>query len=157
MFKFKPKLRDKTIAAGRKNVEVMVSLKYLNKFWRTPEMSFINCEISLILTRFNKCVLANDTEARKFAITDTKLYLTVETLSVQDNAKLLRQLKKIFIHSFISFLKIIQNFNIYIYIYIWIYIWINIYIYIYIYIHTYTVTHKHTNTCMHMQTYVCIQ
>ena len=140
MFKFKPKLRDKTIAAGRKNVEVMVSLKYLNKFWRTPEMSFINCEISLILTRFNKCVLANDTEARKFAITDTKLYLTVETLSVQDNAKLLRQLKKIFIHSFISFLKIIQNFNIYIYIYIWIYIWINIYIYIYIY----TYIHSHT-------------
>ena len=140
MFKFKPKLRDKTIAAGRKNVEVMVSLKYLNKFWRTPEMSFINCEISLILTRFNKCLLANDTEARKFAITDTKLYLTVETLSVQDNAKLLRQLKKIFIHSFISFLKIIQNFNIYIYIYIYMNIYMNKYIYIYIY----TYIHSHT-------------
>ena len=34
---------------GTKNVEIMVSLKYLSNFWRTLEMPLINCEISLEL------------------------------------------------------------------------------------------------------------
>ena len=32
-----------------KNVEIMVPLKYLSNFWRTPEMPLINCEGSLEL------------------------------------------------------------------------------------------------------------
>ena len=35
---------------GAKNVEIMVPLIYLSKFWRILEMSLINCEINLILT-----------------------------------------------------------------------------------------------------------
>ena len=35
---------------GTKNVEIMVSLKYLSNFWRSLEMSLINCEINLLLT-----------------------------------------------------------------------------------------------------------
>ena len=56
-------------------------------------MPLINCEINLILTWSDKCVLSNDTKATTFAITDTKLYVPVVTLSTQDNGKLLEQLK----------------------------------------------------------------
>ena len=56
-------------------------------------MSLINCEINLILTWSDKCVLSNDTKATTFAITDTKLYVPVVILSTQDNKKLLRRLK----------------------------------------------------------------
>ena len=38
-------------------------------------------------------MLSNDTKATTFAITDTKLYVPVVTLSNEDNAKLLQQLK----------------------------------------------------------------
>ena len=59
-------------------------LKYLSNFWRT---------IYLILTWLDKCVLSNDTKATTFAITDTKLYVPVVTLSTHYNAKVLHQLK----------------------------------------------------------------
>ena len=54
-------------------------------------MPLINCEDNLILTLSKDCV--NSTGTGKFAITETKLYIPVATLSTQDNAKLLQQLK----------------------------------------------------------------
>ena len=73
----------------------MVLLKYLSNFWRTLEMLLINFEINLILTWFANCVISNAAanQSIAFAITDTKLYAPVVTLSAQDNAKLLQQLK----------------------------------------------------------------
>ena len=56
-------------------------------------MPLINCEINLILTWSSACVITIDTGAGTFAITDTTLYVPVVTLSTQDNAKLLQQLK----------------------------------------------------------------
>ena len=56
-------------------------------------MVLINCEINLILTWSEKCVLSNDAKAATFAITDAKHYVSVGTLSTQDNARLLQQLK----------------------------------------------------------------
>ena len=56
-------------------------------------MPLIYCEVNLILTWSKDCVITNSTGAGKFAITDTKLYVPVVTLSTQDNAKLLQQLK----------------------------------------------------------------
>ena len=56
-------------------------------------MSLINCEVNLILTCSKDCVITNSTGERKFAITETKLYVPVVTLSTQDNVKLLQQLK----------------------------------------------------------------
>ena len=38
-------------------------------------MSLINCEIKLILTWSDTCVLSNDAKATTFAITDTKIYV----------------------------------------------------------------------------------
>ena len=56
-------------------------------------MPSINCEVSLILTWSPNCVITNSTGEGKFKITDTNLYVSVVTLSAQDNAKLLEQLK----------------------------------------------------------------
>ena len=46
-FKSKIKITGKTSAAGNtKDVEIIVPLKYLSNFWRTLEMSLINCEVN---------------------------------------------------------------------------------------------------------------
>ena len=71
----------------------MVSLKYLSNFWRVLEMPLINCEVNLMLIWSSTCVIINSTGAGTFTITDTKLYVPIVTLSTQDNAKLLQQLK----------------------------------------------------------------
>ena len=62
---------------GTKNVEIMVPIKYLSNFWRNLEMLLSNCEINLILTWSDKCVLSNNTKTTAFATTDEKLYITV--------------------------------------------------------------------------------
>ena len=86
-FKIKPKINGKTAANGRTDVEIVVPLKYLSSFWKTLELSLINCKINLILIWSDKYVLPNDTRATAFAITDTKRFFPVVTLSTQDNAK----------------------------------------------------------------------
>ena len=78
---------------NEKDVEIMVTLKYLSNFWRTLEMPLINCEVNLILTWSSTCVITNSNGAGTFAITDTKLYVPVVTLSTQENTKFLQQLK----------------------------------------------------------------
>ena len=58
-------------------------------------MLLITCEINLLLIRSADCVIHSATGATKFAITDTKLHVPVVTLSIQDNAKTLKQLKSL--------------------------------------------------------------
>ena len=88
-FNFKAKITGQTGDDGTKNVEIMVPLKYLSSFWRNLEMPLVNCEINLILTWLSTCVIVStniaDQNAR-FAITGTKLYVPVVTLSTQENA-----------------------------------------------------------------------
>ena len=58
-------------------------------------MSLINYEINLILTWSANCIIVYTDVANQdatFEITDTKLYVPVETLSIPDNTKLLEQL-----------------------------------------------------------------
>ena len=89
-FNFKVKLTGQIEDDGTKDVEIMVPLKYLSNFWRTLEMSLINCEVNLILTWSSTCVLiATNTPNQNatFAITDTKPYVPVVTLSIQGNTK----------------------------------------------------------------------
>ena len=71
----------------------MVPLKYESNFWRTLEMPLINCEVNLILTWSSTCIITDSNGAGTFAITDTKLYVPVVTLSTQENTKLVQQLK----------------------------------------------------------------
>ena len=98
-FNFKVKMTGQTGDNGTQNVEIMVPLKYLSNFWRTLEMPLINCEVNIILTWSRNCVIVSSNDAIQnatFAITDTQLYVPVVTLSTQNNAKLLQQLKSAF-------------------------------------------------------------
>ena len=76
--------------------KMLVPLKYLSNFWRTLEMPLINCEVNLIWTWSSACVLiatVNRNQNATFAITDTKLYVPIVTLSTQENTKFYQQLK----------------------------------------------------------------
>ena len=95
-FNFKVKMIGQTGDNGTKNVEIMVSLKYSSIFWRTLEIPLINSEINLMLNWSANCVIVSTDVANQiatFAITDTKLYVPVVTLSTKDNAKLLEHLE----------------------------------------------------------------
>ena len=74
-FNLKTKITSQADDNGRTdNVEIMVSLKFLSNFWRTSEMSLINCEVNLILTWSENCVIINTNLANQvptFEITET--------------------------------------------------------------------------------------
>ena len=59
-------------------------------------MPIINCEEELILTWSKNCAISSATGETIFAITETKFYVPVVTLSTEDNAKLIQQLKSNF-------------------------------------------------------------
>ena len=40
----------------KKNIDLVVSLKYLSNFWKTLDIPLINCKVSLILTWSENCV-----------------------------------------------------------------------------------------------------
>ena len=95
-FNFKVKITGRKGNGGTKDVEIMVPLKYLSNLWRTLEMPLINCEVNLILIWSSACVLIAtniQNQNATFAITSTKLYVPVVTLSTQENTKFLQQLK----------------------------------------------------------------
>ena len=93
-FKSKTKITGKNPAAGStKHVEIIVPLQHLSNFWRTLEMLLINCEINFILTWSPTCVIPSAIGKTTFKIIETKLYDLGVTLSTQENAKLLQQIK----------------------------------------------------------------
>ena len=58
----KARITGRTLADGNtKNIEIVVSLKYLSKCWRPPEMPLINCKINFQLTWPENCVITNST------------------------------------------------------------------------------------------------
>ena len=79
---------------GRKNgVKIAVSLIYLSNFWKSLQMPLINCKVELSLKWYEKCLLTAATIAT-FKITDAKLYVSIVTLSIEDNAKLSKLLNE---------------------------------------------------------------
>ena len=55
-FENKIKITGKTPNSGNtKDFEIIMPLKYLSNFWRTLEMSLIDCEVNLILTWSKDC------------------------------------------------------------------------------------------------------
>ena len=97
---------------GKNEIEIVVLLKTLSNFWRTLDVTLINCEIDLILSWSKNCVLADMTVRAagnnddlpvivapigwEFQIKDTKLYVPSVSLSTKDDSKLLEQLKSRF-------------------------------------------------------------
>ena len=83
---FKEKLTGEVDNNGAKNVKIMVSLKHLSNFWKTLEMSLINCEMNLVLIWSKKFFLVSGTatiQVPMFVISDTKLYVPAVTLSTR--------------------------------------------------------------------------
>ena len=79
-FKYKVNLLDNPVHVGgiaRRNVKIVVPLKYLSNFFRSLEMPLINCKIKLNLTWKKECVLSNQAGAAVFIINDTKLYVPI--------------------------------------------------------------------------------
>ena len=95
----------------KNDVKIVVPLKHLNDFWRHLDIPLINCEVELILTWFKNCVLIDKStreanyganpvvyeidnpEDATFKITDIKLFVSVVTLSKENDIKLLEKLK----------------------------------------------------------------
>ena len=57
-------------------------------------MPLINCKIELSLKWYENCILSSAGTAATFAITDTKFYVPVVTLNIEDNAELSKLLSK---------------------------------------------------------------
>ena len=97
-FKYKAALIEKTANAVNdtnssvKNEEIVVSLNYLSNFWRSLEVSLINCEIHLELDLIKDCIFSRVGDSAKFKITDVKLHFPLLTLSNKDNVHLAKQL-----------------------------------------------------------------
>ena len=71
-FNYKTSITGKSKGSNtEKEVEIVVPLKYLSNFWRTLNMPLINCEINLILTWSEKCVLTSKATRDKFIGTGT--------------------------------------------------------------------------------------
>ena len=74
----------------------MVSLKYLSIFWRTLEVPLINCDISIMLTWPKNSILVAGfvtNQEPTLTITDTKLYVSVITLSTLSARKIIETIR----------------------------------------------------------------
>ena len=75
-FKYKVSLLGNPVLDGnitKRSVKVVVPLKYLSNFFRSLEMSLINCKIKLNLIWKKECVLSTDAGNAVFIINDTKM------------------------------------------------------------------------------------
>ena len=90
------KKTERTGNNGTKYVESMVSLKYLSIFWRTLEVPLINCDISIMLTWPKNSILVASfvtNQEPTLTITDTKLYVSVITLSTLSTRKIIETIR----------------------------------------------------------------
>ena len=96
-FKYKVNLLGNPVVANniaRRNVKIVVPLKYLSNFSRSLEMPLINCKIKLNLRWKKECVLSNQAGNAVLIINDTKMYVPVVTLSKEDNKDFIEQQNK---------------------------------------------------------------
>ena len=92
-FKFKTRFLDNTNNNGIINVEIAAALKILNHFLIALEIPLIKCKISLKISWPASCAISEWNRVTAFAITDTKLSVSIVTLTIQDNTKSLQELK----------------------------------------------------------------
>ena len=87
-FKYKSSL-----ITNRNGVKIAVPLKCLSNFWRSLEMTLINCKVELSLKWIEHCVLTTANAINVTSgITNAKLYVSTVTLSAEDNEKLVKKL-----------------------------------------------------------------
>ena len=91
-FKYKSTFFKPLTAADNgvfEDVRVAVPLKYLSNFWRSLEMSLINCKIHLELNWTKDSVMSTIADTA-FKIPSIKLYVLIVILSNKDNVKLVK-------------------------------------------------------------------
>ena len=112
-FECKTKVRRKTPANNNRSYTEVVPLKYLNIFWRSPDLSLFNCEIELYLSWARICIIseisrtatvaanppnparaATKTDSETFHVFNPKLYVPVVTLSINNKIKFLENIKQ---------------------------------------------------------------
>ena len=81
------------LITNRNGVKIAVPPKYLSNFWRSLEILLINCKIEISLSWNESCILTSLAGNTTFTITDAKLFVSVVTLSTEDNAKLTKLFK----------------------------------------------------------------
>ena len=93
---YKGKLIEGTDNAHTQGIKLIVPLKYISNFFRSLEMSLVNCKVDLELTWIKDCLVssANATAGNvlDFIIIKTQLYVPIVTLLTKDSSKLLKQL-----------------------------------------------------------------
>ena len=92
-FKLKERKTDKTENDDTKDFEILVPLKYLSNFERTLEMALRYSEVNLSVCKMFYSSWYCGKTSTNICNNSYKLYALVVTLSTQDNAKLLQQLK----------------------------------------------------------------
>ena len=88
-FKYKVNLLGNPVVTNR-----VVKRNLKIDFFRSLEMSLINCKIKLNLTWKRECILSTDAANAVYIINDTKLYVPVVTLSKEDNKDFIEQQNK---------------------------------------------------------------
>ena len=71
----------------KEGVKLVIPLKYLNNFQRSLEIPLINRKVEFSLKWYENCILSSSETAATFTITDTKIYVPIVTLKIEDNAK----------------------------------------------------------------------
>ena len=77
-----------SLITNRNGVKIVVPLKYFSYFWRSLEIPLIICRVELSLTWNPNRVLPNLVGNSTFTINDAKLYVSIVTLSAENNGKL---------------------------------------------------------------------
>ena len=97
---------------GTKEVEIAVPLKHLGNFWNSLNILLVNCDVALVLSWPETCVITSmekrlvraaqennpavygdSSTWETFKVKDCKLYVPAVTLSAENDNKLLEQLK----------------------------------------------------------------
>ena len=76
-------------------------------------MPLINCKVEFSLKWYENCILSSSGTAATFTITDTKLYVPIVTLKIEDNTKLSKLLNEGFKRSIYwnKYKIIFKNYN----------------------------------------------
>ena len=105
-FKYKASNIGNTENNGTKNgVKIVVPLKYLSNFWRSLEISLINCKAELSLRWLENCVLtsaainadvnATGADSATFKITDAKFYVPTNCYFIsRRQCKIIKTIKR---------------------------------------------------------------
>ena len=99
-FKYKAALAGKTANSANnrnssvKDAKIVALLNFLSNFWRSLEMTLINCKVNLELNWIEGCILSSAENSAKFEKTDAKLQVRIVTLSTKDSANLTNQISE---------------------------------------------------------------